>query len=41
MADVLEKDGTAPDIVRQDPIGETGSGDTTLAERRVDIVLKR
>ena len=41
VADELQKDGIAPDIVRQDPIGQTGSGDTTVAERRVDIVLER
>ncbi|HLY57486.1 MAG TPA: OmpA family protein [Stellaceae bacterium] len=41
VADELQKDGISVDIVRQDPIGQTGSGDTTVAERRVDIVLER
>jgi peptidoglycan-associated lipoprotein len=41
VADELAKDGTAPAMVRQVPIGQTGSGDTGVTERRVDIILER
>src|SRR5262249_41206826 len=41
VADELEKDGTSPTILKQAPIGQTGSGDTGVTERRVDIVLER
>jgi outer membrane protein OmpA-like peptidoglycan-associated protein len=41
VADELAKDGVPPAMVRQMPIGQTGSGDPAVAERRVDIVLER
>jgi OOP family OmpA-OmpF porin len=41
VADELEHDGVNPAIVTQVPIGQTGSEDPTVAERRVDIVLER
>jgi peptidoglycan-associated lipoprotein len=40
IADALAQDGVNPAILRQVPIGQTGSGDTSVAERRVDIVLE-
>jgi outer membrane protein OmpA-like peptidoglycan-associated protein len=41
VADELEHDGVNPATVQQVPIGQTGSEDPTVAERRVDIVLER
>jgi OmpA-OmpF porin, OOP family len=41
VADELAKDGINPEIVQQVPIGQTGSEDPSVAERRVDIVLDR
>ena len=41
VADELRADGITPAMLRQVPIGQTGSGDPTVAERRVDIVLER
>jgi peptidoglycan-associated lipoprotein len=41
VADELRADGVSPAMLRQIPIGQTGSGDPTVAERRVDIVLVR
>ena len=41
VADELKADGISPAMLRQVPIGQTGSGDPTVAERRVDIVLER
>jgi outer membrane protein OmpA-like peptidoglycan-associated protein len=41
VTDELAKDGIARAMVRQAPIGQTGSGDPSVAERRVDIVLER
>jgi outer membrane protein OmpA-like peptidoglycan-associated protein len=41
VADQLARDGVPPAVLRQVPIGQTGSGDPTVAERRVDIVLER
>jgi OOP family OmpA-OmpF porin len=41
VADQLEKDGVSPAMVQQVPIGQTGSEDPSVAERRVDIVLVR
>ena len=41
VADELAKDGVNPDIVQQVPIGQTGSDDPSVAERRVDIVVER
>jgi outer membrane protein OmpA-like peptidoglycan-associated protein len=37
--DELRKDGVSPTIITQTPIGQTGSGDPGITERRVDIVL--
>jgi outer membrane protein OmpA-like peptidoglycan-associated protein len=41
VADELEHDGVNPAAVQQVPIGQTGSEDPSVAERRVDIVLER
>ena len=41
VADELAKDGVNPEIVQQVPIGQTGSDDPSVAERRVDIVVER
>jgi outer membrane protein OmpA-like peptidoglycan-associated protein len=41
VTDELAKLGVPPAIVRQVPIGQTGSQDPGVAERRVDIVLER
>lgn len=41
VADELQKDGLNPAMFRQQPIGQTGSGDTGVTDRRVDIVLER
>jgi outer membrane protein OmpA-like peptidoglycan-associated protein len=41
VADELEHDGVNPAMVQQVPIGQTGSEDPSVAERRVDIVLER
>jgi OOP family OmpA-OmpF porin len=41
VTDQLAKDGVNPAMVKQVPIGETGSQDPSVAERRVDIVLER
>ena len=41
VADELEHDGVNPAMLRQVPIGQTGSEDPSVAERRVDIVLER
>jgi outer membrane protein OmpA-like peptidoglycan-associated protein len=41
VADELRADGLSPAMLRQVPIGQTGSGDPSVAERRVDIVLER
>jgi OmpA-OmpF porin, OOP family len=40
VTDQLEADGIARVMVRQEPIGQTGSNDPTVAERRVDIILE-
>ena len=40
VADELEHDGVNPAMVKQVPIGQTGSEDPSVAERRVDIVLE-
>jgi OmpA-OmpF porin, OOP family len=40
VTDQLEADGIARTIIRQEPIGQTGSNDPTVTERRVDIVLE-
>jgi OmpA-OmpF porin, OOP family len=41
VADELEHDGVNPAMIQQVPIGQTGSEDPSVAERRVDIVLER
>jgi outer membrane protein OmpA-like peptidoglycan-associated protein len=41
VADELATDGISPTMLHQVPIGQTGSGDPSVAERRVDIVLER
>ncbi len=41
VADQLEHDGVNPAMLQQVPIGQTGSEDPSVAERRVDIVLER
>jgi OmpA-OmpF porin, OOP family len=41
VADQLEADGIAPGMVEQEPIGQTGSSDPTVYNRRVDIIIKR
>lgn len=41
VADELEADGIAPATVQQQPIGQTGSGDPSVFNRRVDIILHR
>jgi len=41
VADELEDDGIARTMIRQEPIGQTGSSDPTVYNRRVDIILER
>ena len=41
VTDQLEADGIARTMVRQEPIGQTGSSDPTAYNRRVDIILER
>lgn len=41
VSDELEKDGVPKPAIWQVPIGQTGSGDPGVADRRVDIVLER
>jgi len=41
VANELQKDGLDPKTFRQVSVGQTGSGDTSVADRRVDIVLER
>ena len=41
VADELAADGLSPAMLHQVPIGQSGSGDPSVAERRVDIVLER
>jgi outer membrane protein OmpA-like peptidoglycan-associated protein len=41
VTDQLEADGIARTMVRQEPIGQTGSSDPTVYNRRVDIILER
>ena len=40
VTDELEADGIARTIIQQEPIGQTGSNDPTVTERRVDIVIE-
>ena len=41
VADELEADGIEPAMVQQQPIGQTGSSDPSVFNRRVDIILHR
>ena len=41
VADELAKDGIPPAMLKQAPIGQTGSGDPGVTERRVEIVLEK
>jgi OmpA-OmpF porin, OOP family len=41
VADELQADGIEAAMVQQQPIGQTGSGDPSVFNRRVDIVLYR
>jgi outer membrane protein OmpA-like peptidoglycan-associated protein len=37
--DALQKDGIDPTIIQQQPLGQTTTTDTSVMDRRVDIVL--
>ena len=39
VADELEANGIAPAMIEQEPIGQTGSSDPSVYNRRVDIIL--
>jgi outer membrane protein OmpA-like peptidoglycan-associated protein len=39
VADELEANGIAPAMVQQEPIGQTGSNDPSVFNRRVDIIV--
>ena len=41
VSDQLEADGIEPAMVQQEPIGQTGSSDPSVFNRRVDIILHR
>jgi outer membrane protein OmpA-like peptidoglycan-associated protein len=41
VTDQLEDDGIARTMIRQEPIGQTGSSDPSVYNRRVDIILER
>jgi outer membrane protein OmpA-like peptidoglycan-associated protein len=41
VADELQADGVDPAMIHQEPIGQTGSSDPSVFNRRVDIVLHR
>src|SRR5215467_9402137 len=41
VTDQLEADGIGRSMIRQEPIGQTGSSDPTVYNRRVDIILQR
>jgi OOP family OmpA-OmpF porin len=41
VADALQKDGINPAMIRQVAAGQTPSGDASVADRRVDVVLER
>jgi OOP family OmpA-OmpF porin len=41
VADQLEADGIPAAMVQQQPIGQTGSSDPSVFNRRVDIILHR
>jgi len=40
VTDELEADGITRAMIRQEPIGQTGSNDPTVTERRVDIIIE-
>lgn len=40
VADQLEADGVSRSMIQQEPIGQTGSSDPTVYNRRVDIILE-
>jgi OmpA-OmpF porin, OOP family len=40
VADQLEADGISRSMIQQQPIGQTGSSDPTVYNRRVDIILE-
>jgi outer membrane protein OmpA-like peptidoglycan-associated protein len=37
--DALQKDGVNPTIIQQQPLGQTTTTDTSVMDRRVDVVL--
>ena len=39
--DALQKDGVNPTIIQQQPLGQTTTTDTSVMDRRVDVVLYR
>ena len=41
VTDQLEEDGIARTMIRQEPIGQTGSSDPSVYNRRVDIIIER
>jgi len=41
VTDQLEADGIARTMIRQEPIGQTGSSDPSVYNRRVDIIIER
>jgi outer membrane protein OmpA-like peptidoglycan-associated protein len=41
VADELEADGIARSMITQQPIGQTGSSDPSVFNRRVDIIVER
>jgi outer membrane protein OmpA-like peptidoglycan-associated protein len=41
VTDQLEDDGVARTMIRQEPIGQTGSSDPSVYNRRVDVILER
>jgi outer membrane protein OmpA-like peptidoglycan-associated protein len=41
VADELEADGITKAMIKQQPIGQTGSSDPSVFNRRVDILLER
>jgi outer membrane protein OmpA-like peptidoglycan-associated protein len=40
VADELEADGIEPGMIQQQPIGQTGSSDPSVFNRRVDIIIE-
>ena len=41
VADQLAADGVPPAMIEQEPIGQTGSTDPSVFNRRVDVILAR